>query len=365
MPPLANHPLHGARVLVTGGAGFIGSHLAHHLASCGAQVVAFDNLHRAGSELRPERLEEAGVRFVRGDVRHAADLEALAGPIDCILDCSAEPSALAGYDGETRYAIDTNLVGTINVLEIARRHHAKLIFLSTSRVYPIAQLNALRVRQDDSRFELEPDQPLPGASERGVSEDFPLTGTRTLYGTTKLASEMLIAEYGAMFELEYVIDRLGVVTGPGQMGRVEQGVFALWMARHVFGGALEYRGWGGTGHQVRDLLHVADVITLVDTQLSDWSQAQGRIWNAGGGRPGSLSLRETTALCAEISGRSLPLTASPPTHPGDVRVYLTDTSALERELGWKPARDPRATLQDIFDWMVGAQDQLAPYFKTS
>ncbi len=365
MTAQASHPLHGASVLVTGGAGFIGSHLARFFSSVGARVIALDNLHRPGSELRPGPLQEAGVRFVLGDVRHAADLDALGGPIDWIVDCSAEPSALAGYDGETRYAIDTNLVGTINCLELAQRHRARMLFLSTSRVYPIAQLNALQVTERETRFELDAEQPLVGASGRGVREDFPLTGTRTLYGTTKLASEMLIAEYGAMFGLEYVIDRLGVVTGPGQMGVVEQGVFALWMARHVFGGALEYRGWGGTGLQVRDLLHVADVVSLVDTQLCQWSAARGRIWNAGGGRSGSLSLRETTALCAEISGRTPPLTQSPPTHPADVRLYLTDASALERELGWVPTRSPRATLEDIFEWMVREQALLAPFFQAS
>src|SRR4051794_40402777 len=124
------------RLLITGGAGFVGGNLAVALASRDWDVVALDSLHRRGSELNLPRLKEAGVRFVHGDVRELDDLLDV-GPIDALVECSAEPSALAGVGGSPDFAVRTNLVGAYHCLELARRHDAHLVFLSTSRVYPI------------------------------------------------------------------------------------------------------------------------------------------------------------------------------------------------------------------------------------
>src|SRR5712671_6392958 len=131
--------------LITGGAGFIGSSLAIAFKTRvpSARVIAFDNLRRRGAELNLPRLRQAGVDFRHGDIRADADLT-FADPIDVIVECSAEPSVLAGRDGNARYVIDTNLAGCVNCLELARRHNAALVFLSTSRVYPTAALQALR-----------------------------------------------------------------------------------------------------------------------------------------------------------------------------------------------------------------------------
>ena len=109
----------------------------------------------------------------------------------------------------------------------------------------------------------------PGASPAGIAEDFPLEGARTLYGATKLAAELLVAEYADAFGLQAVIDRCGVIAGPWQMGKVDQGVFTYWMLAHHFGRPLRYIGYGGAGKQVRDLLHVDDLVDLVDEQLAD------------------------------------------------------------------------------------------------
>ncbi len=180
-------------VLVTGGAGFIGASLAIELAARhpGWEITAFDNLHRRGSELNLSRLREAGVRFVHGDVREPDDLRA-AGPFNALLECSAEPSVMAGVNGATGFLIRTNLLGAYHCLEEAARQRAQVIFLSTSRVYPIAALNALGYEEGDARFELLDEQSMPGASALGVSERFPLDGARTLYGASKLAAELLV-----------------------------------------------------------------------------------------------------------------------------------------------------------------------------
>ncbi len=339
------------RVLVVGGCGFVGSSVAILLAERRPdwQLIAFDNLRRRGSELNLPRLREAGVQFVHGDVREGEDVRALE-PVDAILECSAEPSVLAGYGSNPDYAVRTNLLGAFNCLELARRDHAQFVFLSTSRVYPIGPLLELRLRPDESRFELEDEQPVEGASGRGISERFPLEGARSIYGATKLSAELLATEYGAAYGLDTVIDRCGVIAGPWQMGRVDQGVFTHWVLSHLFGRELSYIGFGGEGRQVRDLLHVADLADLLERQLSDPPAWAGCVVNVGGGRPGSLSLRETTDLCRELTGRRVPVSADLADRPADVPIYLSDCSELFSRTDWRPSRPPREIVADIVSW---------------
>jgi CDP-paratose 2-epimerase len=348
------------RVLITGGAGFIGASLALELRTRHPdwELVAFDSLHRRGSELNLDRLRAAGVRFVHGDVRESADLQG-AGPFDALLECSAEPSALAGVDGATDFVVRTNLLGAYHCLQEAARHRAQVIFLSTSRVYPVAALNALYYTETDERFELAGDQPLPGASGRGVAETFPLHGARTLYGATKLAAELLVTEYAETFGLATVIDRCGVVAGPWQMGKVDQGVFTHWMASFYFRRPLSYIGFGGAGKQVRDLLHVLDLADLIDDQLQRPEHWAGAIVNVGGGRSVSLSLRETSGLCRELTGNDLAIEADDQNRPGDVRIYISDCEALGRFTSWAPRRSAAETLSDIYRWIHGHERLVA------
>ena len=337
---------------MTGGAGFVGANLAAALAQRlpGREIVAFDNLGRRGSELNLPRLREAGVRFVHGDVREQADLLAL-GPISALVECSAEPSVLAGVGGSPEYLVRTNLLGAYHCLEVARRDGAQLIFLSTSRVYPVRALRDVRLEESETRFEIAGEQSLPGVSPAGISERFPLEGARTLYGATKLSAELLIAEYAETYGLRTVIDRFGVIAGPWQMGKVDQGVFTYWMLAHVFRRPLRYIGFGGTGKQVRDLLHVDDLVDLVTLQLEDPDRWHGATVNAGGGRECSLSLRETTALCAEITGNRVDVDADGGERAGDVPVYISDCTYLRRFGDWRPQRGPRHILEDTFTWI--------------
>jgi CDP-paratose 2-epimerase len=346
-------------ILITGGAGFVGSNLAIALAGRHHdwEIVALDNLHRPGSELNPPRLQAAGVRFVRGDVRDPGDLARL-GTVSALVECSAEPSALSGVDGDTSFVFQTNLVGAYNCLELARRDGAFMLFVSTSRVYPIAPLNELSLEEGETRFELSDEQPTPGASGAGISEDFPLAGARTLYGTTKLAAEMLTEEYRKMFGLRVVIDRCGVIAGPWQMGKVDQGVFAHWLLSHRFGLPLSYIGYGGEGKQVRDLLHVEDLTDLIEAQLLDPGHWDGEVVNVGGGRRNSLSLLETTALCRELTGAEVPISAETEGRPGDVPIYISDCARLFERTRWRPRRSARQTLADLNDWIDGHTSEL-------
>ena len=356
--------LNGATVLVTGGAGFVGSRVAISLArdAPSARIVAVDTLRRRGTELHLPLLAEAGVRFEHGDVRVADDVLAAAKGCHVLIDCSAEVAASAGYHDSPHRVLQTNLLGTINCLEAARHNGARVVFLSTSRVYPIEPLNGIAVTSEPTRWAIAADQPQDGVSQAGVTERFTLAGARTLYGATKLASELLLCEYGALYGLQYVVNRFGVIAGPGQMGREEQGVFTLWVARHHFGGTLTYRGWGGDGRQVRDLLHVDDATRLIQMQLTQWDRVNGRTYNAGGGRASNVSLCELTELCRTVTGRRLAVGSDPETNPWDVRVYVTDHTTLTRDTGWEPTHDPSAIVHDIHRWMSARHDALAPLF---
>jgi CDP-paratose 2-epimerase len=347
-------------VLITGGAGFIGASLGVGLASRHPdwEVQALDNLRRRGSELNLPRLREAGVAFNHGDVRELEDLLEV-GEIDAVVECSAEPSVLAGVGGSPDYVVQSNLLGAYNCLELARRREAQFVFLSTSRVYPVRGLEELAYREEETRLELADEQPLPGVSSRGVAESFPLEGARTLYGATKLCAELLVGEYAESYGLRTVIDRCGVVAGPWQMGRVDQGVFTYWMLAHHFGRPLSYIGFGGTGKQVRDLLHVEDLLDLVGEQLGDPDRWAGRTTNVGGGRAGSLSLLETTELCREITGRIVDVSSSGEDRPGDIPIYISDCTRLYETTDWRPRRAPAEILADIHAWIVEHEAALA------
>jgi CDP-paratose 2-epimerase len=344
------------RILVTGGAGFVGANLAIALAGRHPdwEVLALDNLKRRGAELNLPRLRAAGVRFEHGDVRDLDDLRSLP-PIDALVEGSAEPSALSGVDGATAYAVRANLLGAWHCLELARRDGAQIVFLSTSRVYPYGRLRELELRETPTRFELADEQPLTGASGAGIGEAFPLEGARTLYGTTKLAGELLIEEYRASYGLRAVVNRCGVIAGPWQMGKVDQGVFTYWVLAHHFGRPLTYLGFDGSGRQVRDLIHIDDLVELLDDQLARPEHWDGMVANVGGGRECSLSLRETTDLCRELTGREVPVQAAGEDRPGDVPVYIGDSSRLFEHTDWRPSRSARDVLADIAAWIAEHQ----------
>lgn len=339
------------RVLVTGGAGFVGSRIARDFRARGADVVALDNLRRRGSETNLTPLGAEGVTFVHGDVRAAADLDDLAGDFDVVVDAAAEPSVLAGLDGSPRYVIEANLLGTVNLLEFCRRRAGALLFLSTSRVYSIDPLRALALTEGPTRFDLAPEQPITGAGPRGVSEAFPTDSARSFYGASKLASELLVQEYAALYGLRAVITRCGVITGAGQFGKAEQGVFAMWAANHVLGLPLRYIGFGGTGKQVRDLLHPNDLLDLLHRQLEGIEGCSGRVFNAGGGLEGSVSLMELTELCRAAAGREVAVGSDDRTSAVDIPHYVTDNTRAADELGWRPTTTPTQIVAEIVDWV--------------
>ena len=351
------------RVLVTGGAGFIGASAAIFLKSAHPdwQITAFDNLHRRGSELALARLAAGGVRFVHGDVRVREDL-AESGTADWLIECSAEPSVHAGYGSSSDYVVSTNLNGAINCLEHLRRCGGALMFISSSRVYPIERLRALPLETSNERLGLRPGAKGEGWSAAGIAESFPLDGARSLYGATKLAAELMIPEYAALYGVRAVVNRCGVICGPWQMGKVDQGFVGLWLARHVFGGRLSYIGYGGAGTQVRDVLHVDDLCRLIDMQIGEAADYAGKTYNVGGGPDISVSLLELTRKCQALTGTKIKIESVPETPAADVPYYVTDSSRVRAETGWRPERSLAATLADVHKWLVDNRAALAPIF---
>lgn len=338
-------------VLITGGAGFVGSSLAIGLNARypALDVICLDNLSRRGSEHNISRLEDEGVEFVHGDIRSREDLEFRDANLSLILDCSAEPSVLSGFNSPDQMT-RTNLVGSLNCFELARRHSAEFIFLSTSRVYPIGPLRELNIREGKTRFELGT-QEIEGASKNGVSEEFPIRGGRSLYGATKYSSEVVLQEYASSFGVNAVINRCGVIAGPWQMGKVDQGVFTFWLMSHYFENPLQYIGFEGTGKQVRDVIHIDDLIDLIEVQIEDMDTLSGEVFNVGGGREYSLSLLEATEMCREITGNKVPIEPVDEERPGDIPLYISDNSKVEKKTGWSPCKGPTEVLSDTHAWL--------------
>jgi CDP-paratose 2-epimerase len=348
-------------ILITGGAGFVGSNLSLLFKSRfpKTNVTALDNLKRRGSELNLARFRDAGVAFVHGDIRNKEDLAQI-DAADLIIECSAEPSVSAGYHSSPAYLLNTNLLGTINCLELAREKCSDFIFISTSRVYPIKAICSIPLIEKDTRFEAEPNTDVAGFSARGISESFTLEGSRSLYGATKLASELLVAEYQAMYGLRTVVNRCGVLTGPWQMGKVDQGFVVLWVARHIFGGNLSYFGYGGKGKQVRDILHIEDLFDLLLIQIKDFDQHNGQTYNVGGGQGISVSLHELTQLCQDVTGRKINIHAVHADREGDIPYYITDTRRVSTATGWHPKRTTRQIIDEIHKWIIQNKAALNP-----
>lgn len=351
-------------ILITGGAGFVGSALAFELKKTypNCSIFCLDNLKRRGSELNIPRLKKVNITFIHGDIRNKEDFDGLP-PIDLIIEASAEPSVLAGINSSPDYLLNTNLVGTINCLNFALKNKSDFIFLSTSRIYPIKNIEKIQYSEEETRFKISNNQSIVGVSENGLSEDFPLLGTRSLYGASKLTSELIIQEYAETYGIRTVINRCGVLTGPWQMGKVDQGVVVLWAARHFWKKNLSYIGYGGTGKQVRDILHTQDLYQLIDWQIKNIDKINGETYNVGGGNDVSVSLLELTNLCENISGNKIEIAQIAETRQADIPVYITDNSKITAISGWKPQIKPLQIMTEIHQWIKENEKDLESILK--
>ena len=342
------------KILITGICGFVGGALASELKRLieNLEIVGLDNLSRPGSEQNRQRLRPPDVCFRHGDIRNPSDLEDLP-KVDWVIDAAANPSVLAGVSGLTnsRQLMEHNLVGTIHLLEYCKRHGVGLVMLGTSRVYSAARLSALPMDVKNQAF-------IPrfaearetGLSPAGLTEDFS-TQPLSLYGSAKLASELLILEYGLAFDLPVFVNRCGVLAGAGQFGKPDQGIFTFWIHSYRRKQPLKYIGFGGAGHQVRDCLHPRDLAALMALQMRHPEKA-GRVLNVGGGPANSLSLAQLSDWCASRFGR-VEIKSDPVPRRYDVPWLVLDPARAAAEWNWRPA----TKLEGILDEIAGHAEQ--------
>lgn len=333
------------KVLITGICGFVGSTLAREWlqAEPGITIFGIDNLIRTGSEANRGILQELGVRLFHGDMRCASDFEVLP-PADWVVDAAANPSVMAGVDGKmsSRQLIEHNLHGTVNILEYCKLHGAGFTLISTSRVYSIKPLAEVLVEPVKNAFRLAPDQSLPrGLSSAGVSEDFSIDPPVSLYGSTKIASELLALEYGETFGFPVWINRCGILAGAGQFGRADQGIFAYWINAYLRRYQLAYTGFGGHGYQVRDCLHPRDLVSLLRKQVAS-SSASVRLVNLGGGSAHAISLAQLSAWCEDRFGRH-EVQGNDMSRRFDIPWLVMDSTKARETWGWQP----QTSLEDI------------------
>jgi len=356
------------KVLITGACGFVGCSLAaslkEHLENL--EIVGLDNLSRKGSETNVNRLKELGIPFTQGDVRNAKDLESLP-PVDWVLDCAANPSVLAGTDGtvSSEEVVGHNLRGTLELLEYCRRHQAGFIILSTSRVYSIKALNRLTLQKHEKRFALDYKKcsEIQGISSKGIIESFPADPPLSLYGATKRASEIMALEYGELFSFPVWINRSSVIAGPGQFGKIDQGILSYWVYSYILGRPLRYIGYGGRGHQVRDFLNPCDLTELIVNQMKEPIKTEKpRVVNLGGGQGNSMSLSEMSEWCDDRSGKKKEIGCDPKDRLYDIPYYVTDSSLAKEVWGWKPVTSLENILKTTWEWTVKNKELIEDFF---
>ena len=342
------------RFIVTGGCGFVGNAICREIVAHlpAAQVVAFDNLRRAGSELNRLELRRHGVVVVHGDARCQSDVDAL-GDCDWLIDAAAEPSVLAGTASAagrgvgSRQLLEHNLLGTVNLLEAAARRRAGIVILSTSRVYSIEAMLGVPLRERAAAFEVDTAARLPhGAGPLGITEDFSTAAPVSLYGATKLASEALALEYADLAGVPVIVNRCGVMAGAGQFGRADQGIFSWWIHSWARRRPLRYIGFGGRGLQVRDCLHPADLARLVILQTHSATGPCRSLLNVSGGAASATSLAQLSAWCSQRLGNH-DVADSSESRPYDVPWVVLDHSRATSLHGWTPEHQAHAIFEEI------------------
>jgi len=339
------------KALITGICGFVGSAIALELRRSieGIEIIGADNLSRPGSEVNRALLKKNRIHFIHADIRNPSDLEDLP-KTDWVIEAAANPSVLAGVTAaaSSRQLFEHNLFGTVNALEYCKRHHAGLILLSTSRVYSLAALSELpiNVRSDAfvPRFEAIKEE---GISSAGVTEDFSTQPPLSLYGSAKLASEVVALDYGAAFDFPVHINRCGVLAGAGQFGKPDQGIFSFWVHSWRAKRPLKYIGFGGKGHQLRDCLHPRDLCALLVMQMQH-PEKSSRVLNVSGGAASAMSLANLSKWCERRFGQQS-VGAEPANRKFDVPWLVLDSSRAAREWNWSPKMNVEGILEEIAD----------------
>ena len=330
------------KILITGGCGFVGSNLAIYLKKKirNARISSLDNLVRKGSKLNKIRLKNHNIKNYNFNIEKFDKFKKLP-KFNLVIDCCAEP-AIEASKRETNRVFNTNLIGTFNVLKKCLKEKTNIIFLSSSRVYSINKLRGITRSLKLLK---------PFKIKRKIDEKFSVESASSLYGFTKLASEKLIKEFFFKTRLKYIINRFGVIAGPWQFGKQDQGFVSLWLAKHLLRGKLSYIGFGGCGHQVRDLLHIDDVCEIIYLQIRKFNKVNNETFNIGGGPRNSITLKNLTKRCEVLTNNKIKIKKTSRTSIFDIPYYVTDNKKIHKFYNWSPSKSINDILDDIYFWL--------------
>lgn len=344
------------KVLVTGGCGMIGSHVASYYHRNGDFVVAMDNLERSAllghdvSEERKtynrDRLKKEGVLVLPLDVSDYNDWNLLEwhGPFDAIVHCAAQCGVPTSIADPVR-DFEINALGTLLMLEKAREWNSKVVYASTNKVYPIHSGWVQIAKKDNWRW-IDENRHRYGWSVQDMNSEL-CSGTRTPYGASKYSGDCLCQEYAGIYGVKTGVFRMSCIYGEHQMGFEEQG-WATWFAIALRKG-LPITVYGD-GYQVRDMLHVSDVVRAYDAFIQSNNVNSG-VWNLGGGPRNTLSIRECIDMLQKQTGRSFGTVEYKDWRPSDQRIYTSDIRELKKVFDWEPLISPEQGMQWINDWV--------------
>jgi len=329
---------------ITGGAGFIGANYVNRLLERGEKVTIYDNLSRAGSRRNltwlQDKFGQDGFQLVIGDVRDASLVRNSCLSADIILHLAAQVAVTTSVV-DPREDFEVNAGGTFNLLEAARLNDRSPVFLyaSTNKVY--GGMENVRVVEDDTRWRYAD---LP----QGCPETQPLD-FHSPYGCSKGAGDQYVRDYARIYNLPTVVLRQSCIYGPRQFGVEDQGWLAWMIIAAVTGRQLTIYG---DGKQIRDVLHVDDLLDAYDNVIARIGEVKGSIYNLGGGPENTLSVwTEFGPLLEELLGKSIPV-ARRDWRPGDQKVFVADIRKAAAELGWKPKVGVREGVGKLFQWVM-------------
>ena len=333
------------KILITGGCGFVGSNLAIYFKEnqIGTKIDTLDNLSRKGSLLNFQRLKKKKIKNFKVDISNNKKIKTLP-KYDLIIDCCAE-AAVEASKREIDRVFYTNLIGTFNILKKCAEDKSKIIFLSSSRIYSIEKLKKLK------------------NNKTLINEKFDTLEAKSIYGYCKYSSEQLIKEFSFLYKLKYLINRFGVISGPWQFGRQDQGFVSLWVWKHLNRKKLSYIGFGGKGHQIRDVIHISDVCKLIALQIKQLNNIHNLVINVGGGRKNAISLKKLTKICQKVTMNKIKIFSKKTTSEYDIPYYVTDNSKVEKIYNWKPKKKFSQIVEDIYGWMILNKKVLKKYIK--
>ena len=329
------------KILITGGCGFVGSNLCVYLKKNLKKITLYslDNLFRNGSKINEKRLKKAGVRNYKIDISNYNKIKKLP-KVDLIIDCCAEPSIEISKN-ETDRVIYTNLIGTYNILKKCLKDKANIIFLSSSRVYSIFKIKDL-IKGKLQNLILK---------KLKINESFDTNEVKSIYGFTKFSSEQLIREFNFCYKIKYIINRFGVISGPWQFGKQDQGFVSLWVAKHILKKNLSYIGFGGQGYQSRDIIHIDDVCEILLKQIKKFKKINNAIFNIGGGIKNTISLKDLTKICEKITKNKIYFKKIKKTSNYDIPFFITDNKKIKKTYKWSPQKNIKSIVEDIYDWL--------------